>query len=496
MAIKLACPHCDRSYNLADTMAGKTIRCKDCEETFKVKGSNERLMSEDDARRKRSSVSASRSSRYEDDDEEDDRPLKKRKKGAAVPVGLLVGGGVGLLVLIVGVVLLVVLLNGNKLTAENIAKVKPGMTEQEVIGLIGSPKETQSAEPWGKSMSWSNNKDLALAVLFNNEGKVDMVLPLDAGKALGGNPFAGNRLPITSNNPGLPNNLPALNLPPPEFPTQEGGTLTKEKALQIKVGMTEAKVIALLGTPSNRVDIQPSPTQPGLTGKRPANKKVLLFGGGKPTGLEVGLVNGEVFAIDGFGISILDESRLGAQVQKPNPGPDPVVGPKPTGIDPMRLQPKMTEQQVIAQYGQPTKSLDVDAQAAKGIVRLQDLQRPDGSFKPVKVLYYPRAPVAGQVELRFVDGLLYTFEVGPAADPMNPPVNPNPQGLLANAAKVQKGMSEKEVTDLLGKATRTREQTRRQGGVTTVLKTLTFTEGAGKPSVIVRFLNGKVDNVR
>jgi len=56
-------------------------------------------------------------------------------------------------------------------------------------------------------------------------------------------------------------------------------------------------------------------------------------------------------------------------------------------------------------------------------------------------------------------------------------------------------MSEKEVTDLLGKTTKTHELKRTRGGVTTVIKTLVFNEGAGKPKVTVILINGKVDNV-
>ena len=36
MPILMSCPSCGREYNLADTMEGKTVRCKDCDETFTV----------------------------------------------------------------------------------------------------------------------------------------------------------------------------------------------------------------------------------------------------------------------------------------------------------------------------------------------------------------------------------------------------------------------------------------------------------------------------
>ena len=34
MPIKTSCPDCDRPYNLADTMEGKTVKCKECGNAF------------------------------------------------------------------------------------------------------------------------------------------------------------------------------------------------------------------------------------------------------------------------------------------------------------------------------------------------------------------------------------------------------------------------------------------------------------------------------
>jgi hypothetical protein len=43
MSIAIYCPHCERAYQLADTLRGKTIRCKQCQGTFKVQdGQHER----------------------------------------------------------------------------------------------------------------------------------------------------------------------------------------------------------------------------------------------------------------------------------------------------------------------------------------------------------------------------------------------------------------------------------------------------------------------
>jgi predicted Zn finger-like uncharacterized protein len=36
MAIQIACPHCGTAYNLADTLAGESVRCRQCHEVFDV----------------------------------------------------------------------------------------------------------------------------------------------------------------------------------------------------------------------------------------------------------------------------------------------------------------------------------------------------------------------------------------------------------------------------------------------------------------------------
>src|SRR5260370_41711781 len=38
MPIKTACPGCDKAYTLADTMDGKSVKCKECGNTFAVRG--------------------------------------------------------------------------------------------------------------------------------------------------------------------------------------------------------------------------------------------------------------------------------------------------------------------------------------------------------------------------------------------------------------------------------------------------------------------------
>ncbi len=107
MGIKISCPNCDRKYNLADTMAGKTIRCKDCEKQFRVDDphAEDSLMSEADGRRKRSALGArSGKADFDDDEDEADRPQRSNR---GVLFMIACGGALAILLLPVVIVLLV-----------------------------------------------------------------------------------------------------------------------------------------------------------------------------------------------------------------------------------------------------------------------------------------------------------------------------------------------------------------------------------------------------
>jgi uncharacterized protein YcfL len=61
----------------------------------------------------------------------------------------------------------------SKVTQENFLKIQEGMSEQEVLSLLGSPSESQSVNILGVSGTSSRwiGKDAAIAVRFVN-GKV------------------------------------------------------------------------------------------------------------------------------------------------------------------------------------------------------------------------------------------------------------------------------------------------------------------------------------
>src|SRR5262249_46541323 len=94
MSITISCPHCDHQYTLADTLKGKTIRCKRCEETFVV----------GKARPPR---------RDEDENGDEDRPRRRKTKQGGVPVWLWLAGGGGLLVAAAAVIVIILLNSGS-----------------------------------------------------------------------------------------------------------------------------------------------------------------------------------------------------------------------------------------------------------------------------------------------------------------------------------------------------------------------------------------------
>jgi hypothetical protein len=89
----------------------------------------------------------------EEEAEEEKRPKKKKKRrrssGGGIPGWVWIAGGGGVVVVAVVAILLLVLSGGSS----NLSKVKQGMTEKEVIALVGPPHHLE----FGLSI-WSNPK--------------------------------------------------------------------------------------------------------------------------------------------------------------------------------------------------------------------------------------------------------------------------------------------------------------------------------------------------
>jgi predicted Zn finger-like uncharacterized protein len=140
MPISVQCPACKQGYTLADTQAGKHVRCKSCAGTFQVPNAEDVA----DVLPVEEPVTARRKPPPVPDawNFEEERPQPRphvRQPGVPVWVWLVSGGGL-LLVIVIAVVLLLTL-GGGKLTPENAARIQAGMTEAEVRAILGAPTE-------------------------------------------------------------------------------------------------------------------------------------------------------------------------------------------------------------------------------------------------------------------------------------------------------------------------------------------------------------------
>jgi predicted Zn finger-like uncharacterized protein len=168
MPISVNCPACNQAYMLADSQAGKRVRCKNCSEAFVVPAAPEEISDVvaieevPSARPRRRDPDRDDRGRYDEDDDarprrrdsdrdeggryyEDDRPRRRRppplpRGGTPVWVWFAVGGGVLLLLIAVGLVLWLSV-GPSKFSKENFEKLRVGMTESEVRAILGSPTE-------------------------------------------------------------------------------------------------------------------------------------------------------------------------------------------------------------------------------------------------------------------------------------------------------------------------------------------------------------------
>ncbi|MCI0464376.1 MAG: GYF domain-containing protein [Gemmataceae bacterium] len=99
------------------------------------------------------------------DDEPRPRPKRKKKGGSGLVLWLCLGGG-GLVLVIGVVILLLVLLGGSKVSHDNFKKLKDGMTESEVTGILGSPDDSEDAG-FLKVMAWKSGNN-AITTIFTN----------------------------------------------------------------------------------------------------------------------------------------------------------------------------------------------------------------------------------------------------------------------------------------------------------------------------------------
>jgi len=232
MPIETTCPNCAKAYNLADAMKGKNVKCKNCANVFLVGApaptkALAAAKTQVPAKTKPSATTTNGPAKTaamktspkpsapeleevmpadddimdvvaaaDDDDDDDDGPSRKSKKstnpdkpkksGALMWVLLGGGGFVGFLLLIGcmgGMWFLFGSGFGKPIDKAAYYKIKAGMTEDEVKGILGSPTETAdlSKNPFGaavfgnlKNMTWKQS-DNKITVTFDS-GKASMIV--------------------------------------------------------------------------------------------------------------------------------------------------------------------------------------------------------------------------------------------------------------------------------------------------------------------------------
>lgn len=117
MAIQTRCPNCQTMYALADHLAGKTVRCKQCGGAIAVRAAKGRAeVEETEARDRiqtRTNAAKRPAARIDDEYDEEDYRRSPKRSNRGLVIGL-IAGGVGCLVLLGGGLIVVVLLIASK----------------------------------------------------------------------------------------------------------------------------------------------------------------------------------------------------------------------------------------------------------------------------------------------------------------------------------------------------------------------------------------------
>ncbi len=172
MPISISCPNCGKDYNLADSQRGKKVACRQCDRPFVVEdgsaraGRDERDEDERDRRRERD---------RERDREPPRRTRRVRRSGGGLVLWLLMGGGLAVLVvtLVVALVLTLGVFGPSKVTPENYARLRTGMSEAEVRAVLGKPTRDATQEAFDKALRLTGRADL---VNKANDGRTKVLL--------------------------------------------------------------------------------------------------------------------------------------------------------------------------------------------------------------------------------------------------------------------------------------------------------------------------------
>jgi hypothetical protein len=206
MPIATSCPNCHTKYTLADNQLDKTVLCRSCQrpflvsedvpagETYKGPGSSATRPRLRDAERRRDDYDRDRDRDYDRDrdrgrdydrdrdrdryrdrpvsaDPHDirDRPRRRRAAGVPVVVWLMIAGGATVLVITVVLVLVFTLGFGGRVNQANYHRLQRGMSEAEVIAILGQPHEVQAPGFGVKLMGWRSGSTKIAVVLSNGK---------------------------------------------------------------------------------------------------------------------------------------------------------------------------------------------------------------------------------------------------------------------------------------------------------------------------------------
>lgn len=173
----VTCPNCSSPLDLKqDVPPGSRLRCPQCKSIFELNGTSPGFPS---------STAPARGSGFSAGEELDapidwgDPPPVEKKQGKTSTALIVVLSVIG--VVIVGLmVTLALVMNNSKLTEENVAKLKVGMSEADLVDLIGKPdsNSARSAKVFGfnppangtKVLMWLSGDDLIFVEVA--QGKV------------------------------------------------------------------------------------------------------------------------------------------------------------------------------------------------------------------------------------------------------------------------------------------------------------------------------------
>lgn len=149
MPIRTICPHCRTVYSLADHLAGKTVRCKNCSEAIVVRaakpgaektasrgdgGAREKIQAQPSQAKRPAALSDDERPRRRKRDEEREAPPIRRDRNRGLVIGLIVGG-VGLVLVLGGGVLLAMLLIGGTRPADQMPLAPPDAVMVHISGV-------------------------------------------------------------------------------------------------------------------------------------------------------------------------------------------------------------------------------------------------------------------------------------------------------------------------------------------------------------------------